>query len=804
MFSGTGPCHDAQLKPQMPSKYSYSVVLADYSSRGIINFPSEDHQWDCGDISQSSTPVNVAEQAPSPLVERRKSTVGTTTQSQSAPWEERSTKRHSKSRTKSRKHEPSAVLDPTSDRAPGSIHDKPIKRSRRKDAIQNDTSQRHLSVPKPPAGSSPDFRLSGPFDPFAGNPEFVLNVESISPDADLKGQQNANISRPIRRPVASGFEKYEPRDDGRAWPTAKAPRSTARRRVNGSEPLLSVQQFLDLSPRIQEAIPPKDRRSSQSHIAQYKPPPPQSPTFHAKSTRPKPQQMDSTNSLDRSATSFIDSSDEEDDNHRNSVRQLRRRPVPGATRPQRPAIQLDLTTDLPELQGNTYQNNGARRTSQYTEPSQNRHSQQHSTDIDDSDAFDNLPLQRHSPLPKQTPVRKTLRRTGSLYQPLFDVPDELLSPLPQVSTYSPGPVSPWTTISSIEPGLDFPGFSGKALPKETDSNDVAAGYVHVRRRQDSRVEGHLPAPEQRPYISPADSFMHSPTPTQLSPEGPGSPSYLIPDRTGRVTRISSVSHQRPDLSRSRGSEPRGQAESLPSPTSGLALRIPRKPVNPMPLFGTPSVIRDPHELAKLNVQNVSRSNSPFPVKTKPSPQKFLQQQRQWLRSSSDLTRVKTGSRTPEPTIRSSATSTRSSREDRRRPSVQTLASANFGEEGWGRVSVEPAAWGGSVTHLGPAPPVAARSELSVGPFGEQAAPPPDEQEEDDDEDAALPPPDISRRRKTEDILAGSVLPSRSQSRARFGPADHGLEAMLQNDEPAPTPRARSRSRSILGRFGRRR
>ncbi|KAI1630104.1 hypothetical protein EDD37DRAFT_645825 [Exophiala viscosa] len=830
----------------MPSKYSHSVVLASYSSQGIINSPSY-QDWDYNGSNGSSTPVNVYEQEPPPRPEKTKSTVPAT--AQSAFREERSTNRHNKSHSISKKHESSSYFGPVADPATGKIVDKYVKKSRRKDAVRHDASQNRLSVAKPQGGASPDFRLSGPFDPFAGAPEFVPNVEETSPEPDLeglaltspdpepRGQQNANTSRPIRRPI-------EPRNDVQQRPSIKTPeRSSARIRAPGTESLLSIQQFLDLSPRVNGSAPPTQRRISQQQTALNSHPPSLSPAFHAKPTRPPAQKMDSSNSLDRSATSFIDSSDEEHEELRASARQLHRRPVSVAPRPQRTAPQPDFAMELAELQsasrhkhgprrssqqtipksnrqGAPDKGNGARRTSQHVNQIPNRQSRQYPTGIDNSDAAHDLPLQRHSPLPMQTPERRTLRRTGSLQnKPLFDVPDELLSPLPQGSPYSPGSATPWTTISNAEQEPDFSGFSDKAEPDDYLSHDTSSsGYVHVNQRYYRSTHDHVtepepqPEPEPRSYVAPAQVSMQSPI-SPMSGQFPISPSFSIPDRTGRASRISSISQQRPALSRSRGPESRNPVESLPSPTSERGLRspsisssmsIPRKPVNPMPYFGTPSVIRDPQELARLNVQNVSRSTTPLPIKGKPSPQKFLQQQRQRLRSSSELARTSQVGRssrslhTPEPTTKSPAASILSSR----RPSVQTPNSANFGEEGWGRVSVEPTGWNGSFAHLGTTP-AAGRSQVSVA---RSVAPEPVPNEEED-EDAALPPPDISRRRQSEDTRAGSALPSRSQSRVGVGVRGgiDGLEDMLreQEQDTAPVEKTRSRSRSILSRFSRR-
>ncbi|KAK4949665.1 hypothetical protein LTR10_011506 [Elasticomyces elasticus] len=824
----------------MPSKYSHSVVLASYSSQGIITSPGY-QEWDFDGSHGSSTPVNVYQQEPPPRSDRRKSNPTTTTLS--AFKDERRTKRHSKPHNKSKKHESSSYFGPVPDQTAGSNLDKSVKTSRRRDAAKHDAPQQRLSVAKPQGGASPDFRLSGPFDPFAGAPEFIPNVEETSPEPDLKGlalispepeirgQQDANTSRPIRRSI-------EPRNDVQQRPTIKTPeRSAVRVRRNGSEQLLSIQQFLDMSPRINGSVPPAQRRSSQPQTSLNSHPPSLSPAFHAKPTRPPAQKMDSSNSLDRSATSFIDSSDDEDEVLRKSARSLHRRPFSVAARPQRSAPQPDFAMELAELQGASRRNSGARRTSQQTIPTRNRHnppaqndgarrtsqyanptpkrqSRRHSTEIDDSDAFDDLPLQRHSPLPMQTPERKTLRRTGSLQsKPLFDVPDELLSPLPPGSPYSPGSVTPWTTISNAEQEPDFSGFSDKAEPDDYLSNDMSSGYVHVNKRYYRSTHDHVTEPDPEPEPRSHPSHLHSDIQSPISPisaQAPFSPTYPVPDRTGRTSRISSVSQQRPSLSRSRGPESRTPAGGLPSPTSEPGLRspsinssmsIPRKPVNPMPHFGTPSVIRDPQELAKLNVQNVSRSTTPMPVKGKPSPQTFLQQQRQRLRSSSELARTSQLGRssrslhTPEPVTQSSAASIGSSR----RPSVQSPGSANFGEEGWGRVSVEPAGWNGSFAHLGTTP-AAGRSQASVA----RSAAPEQLPEEEDDEDAALPPPDITRRRQSEDVRAGSALSSRGQSRIGVRGGIDGLQDLLQEQDHMPTQQTRNRSRSILSRFSRRR
>ncbi|KAK5259783.1 hypothetical protein LTR40_005337 [Exophiala xenobiotica] len=265
-------------------------------------------------------------------------------------------------------------------------------------------------------------------------------------------------------------------------------------------------------------------------------------------------------------------------------------------------------------------------------------------------------------------------------------------------------------------------------------------------------------------------------------------------------------------------------------------------VNPMPRFGTPSVVRDSEEKARLNVQNLSRSNTPLPTpieRGRSSPQTFLQHQRQRLRSSSDVarTRKNTGASILEQTRKARPTptptpSTPRAEEKWESPGIgirttSLSSAADFGEEGWGRMSIEPfrkKSLNGSVVPQSERVDVAAPAPATIyadDDFDHEQQRPEighDKEQivgaglsEDEDDDAALPPPDISRRRQLGNNDQGTTRPDVSRSTSRVGGRAGGqgkgidrLESLVRDQhelaQTTQTQKKRARAKSVFGRL----
>ncbi|KAK5194368.1 hypothetical protein LTR92_005610 [Exophiala xenobiotica] len=873
----------------MPGKYSHSVVLAGYSSRGIISL-SNDKRLES--LKSSSTP-QPADDAPPPVPIRAKERPISTTRTN--PTSPQPAAYHSKRRSRNVfGYESPIGFTHVPGQAGRKVNDHRRDENPRRANPVNDgqDSQPRSPIVKDQFQRPPKYRLSG-FDPYAEDADFVPWRELRSRPSENNEQQGADTSSPVQRTIASIAHKHEPRLEVKEWRhglASKSPEFRTRTR-DRSEPLLSVQQFLDLSPPIDPSNSlaeskgsqsPQSPHSSRNHRAlllppfrpQSKPCSPQKrdsvPVFdrapvQPKPTRPPPQTMNSNDSFNRGDTSFIDSSDDDEDAEEHPVHEVpqkheatrRTQSISSARKNNRPrnGAVVDPTEDLPELPGDSAPqvSNVAGTSSRPESKSQKRFSNLFSMYGYDSDDSDDLPLQRQSPLLRISSHSRSLRRTGDLRRYLSEMPDEhQLSPPPQTLGRSPESMTRGTTASTVDPEPDFSGFSDRDESEDYLNNSSTVGLVHANRTCYYRaIDDDITRRETRPSMSHAASGSSVDRSRRPSHSSIGDVS---------VPPLPVLSHRRPSSSSVRDVQQHQQPLASPAiQDAKLGMQIGRilsrtedlRPtsslpqggsVNPMPRFGTPSVVRDSEEKARLNVQNLSRSNTPLPTpieRGRSSPQTFLQHQRQRLRSSSDVarTRKNTGASILEQTRKARPTptptpSTPRAEEKWESPGIgirttSLSSAADFGEEGWGRMSIEPfrkKSLNGSVVPQSERVDVAAPAPATIyadDDFDHEQQRPEighDKEQivgaglsEDEDDDAALPPPDISRRRQLGNNDQGTTRPDVSRSTSRVGGRAGGqgkgidrLESLVRDQhelaQTTQTQKKRARAKSVFGRL----
>ncbi|KAJ9646226.1 uncharacterized protein PV06_02046 [Exophiala oligosperma] len=774
----------------MPGKYSHTVVLATYSSRGILNFPSnQKSNAECNDRSgTSSSSVPKSRNGESTAVNQ----ASAATPSLSTPHQ---LKRQQKQASIRKSTESSNTISKQARR--GSYgHRSGVAAQTPAVSSHGQDSQPYQSAAGIKPWSKPKPGLFGT-DPSENDPWVIPWQESHQPRADVAED---GVAGSRARSKYSHAHHYEPRPDVRPIRKHELGKKTKKH----VEPLLSLQQFLDLLPPLNEGGPQMDRksmpyaRSSSSKpvslLPAFRPVPARcdsAPALQGRSSRldparPPPRTAKSSDSYNRGATSFIDSSDDEDEEEEEEepgLEKLYPRHVSASTssakhdhaRSPFPAHHekpisrrkvVDLTKALPELPAMSPPRleNVTNSPSAASYKVQKNRSKRHSRHAYESDASDEFPLQRHSPLPK---LRSATIHTADLADstaPIFEMPDNQVQRKaddPRTGTSSSrsnlqnldlGTDNRQSTISRSSDTVDFeeylndPSIIGqphvhqryyRTTEDETSKSDILASIFRLMSPTSfDRGQSHLSDVQGRIPTSPdAEEPLRS---TRTSSVAPDMPERTPPEEIRSKT---------PPI-------PLRNSRRLTPPTEegpGVSAIISSKPVNPTPHFGTLSVVRDPEEKAMLNVQNLSRSTTPLPAaETKTSPQKFLQIQRHLLRSSSDLTSIKNPDK-PESTRRGSYTSLGSpERVWKKSPEIKTPSSADFGDDGWGRVSIEPARSTRNTALFEPWP---VRGHDIVEKRGRC--------HNHDEEDAALPPPNISRRRPGEDEFD---VAARSQSR----------------------------------------
>lgn len=528
------------------------------------------------------------------------------------------------------------------------------------------------------------------------------------------------------------------------------------RRTARAEPRLSLQQFLDSLPRVDDpeeatqGSPELPSRSEKRALSL-------SPHFHPKGLRPVAQTKLSSQSLGREGTSFVESSDEEDG------LPVVAKPTSALHRTNQTEKQgsLDLTGEVHLPQTNPKKSHQEGTPERQAHPGAGqRRSKRYSTDVDDSDSFDPLPLQKHSPLPKL----KSLIVRESDYQGrvLFDIPDDQLSPIPRASIESPGSTTRKLMVSEAEPGR--PGFAD--VGESPRNHSRSPNTIETHRLYTRMIHDSIPTNEQR---------------------GPMSRS--------------------PDL------EVRGRTSPSPRPAPVPAAR----PANLMGNFGVPSIVRPPEEQA----MGSPRARSPTQSSPKPAVEEASEKQRRKLFVLSLGTKRDKAPPSEWSSERRSGVS-KGNTEEWALPTVEPSDFGEVTTTAFGRISIKPDGPRGqrhyqevnaNVQQL-PVPDDV--SDTDTDEWDDELDDDEYEYEdvEEDGDDAALPPPDISRHRRwhgDEDgtetaypaVESGHDEISEHDGRVNDRDGNDRPDATLTETRVVQTQRRKTKAQSVLGRLMRR-
>ncbi|KIX04764.1 uncharacterized protein Z518_05634 [Rhinocladiella mackenziei CBS 650.93] len=799
----------------MPGKYSHAVVFANYSSHGVIG-PPIDPELNYFDPVRDLTPVpkqeNISRPPSAPPFHSRVKSTPTKASSRQSPFVNQ------------------RVTDPQIPETQ-SIYDYPYSLH----GVSNHNGRKVIvdSDEEPPdSGTSikgfqpcllksslrqptSNFLFSSPFDSYARNPKLIPQPDS--PDREAGLHDNANISKPIQNSRKSKAPKIEPRDDVKHFARQlyhqrhleNLPPNLAK---SHAESLLSIQQFLDSSHHANNWNSADSRRSfarqSTSGNGRLTAPPTSLPG--TPKTTVQKNRLD--HSASRGAPSFIDSFDDDDDAVNQSSFTPAQTIAPVSMTSNKGALDQKanpLAKSLPNESIQQVQNDTLRRRRiniNFHHPN-TRHK---STEGDGTDGMGTLPLQSQSPLHK-TPSRD-IKRPFLPHKSLFNTPDDQLSPLPQFQ--SPESMTRGTGASSLD--ADFSNVSDR------DEDDFSSPMtnIYVHRRCYRTVDKDIPRNEPRPRISTSSS--------SSSCQG---------KKTAQI--FSQPPSQEPQRQAgTRTPEPRKHTPII-QPARGPN-RV--KPVNPMPNFGMPSIIRGPEKSTIFNPQNTTRANQTLPS----SQQRLLSKRPQRLQPSPLIDCTTRDPRRPRSQKSDKAAEllgTEPTLENWWLPNVQVTKKSEFGAEGLESVANEQNGLHAQRARLGihnenqtesqsqrvsrtqvEAADRAMETDLdncSISSSQKDEDMHNDYVDEDGDEDdlgeeaeAALPPPDISRYRASgsssdadngmqtifQVLHAGpdAKISKHGQSRTSGGGIDR-LEAMLREQEKK-TKKKKDGAKGVLDRL----
>lgn len=569
--------HDTFHLP-MPSKYSHSVVLANYSSRGIISFPTNQQPDSITAVQltpRSDTSKTRTRDSQNPVLSptERPSTVASNLNARSSLNQNASSAKSQPGLLTSGRHSRLQQHDLTS-----GVVAAPSERIKTSEYVRTPT--RDLRKENGSAAA----RLTSPYDPYHRHPEFIPADESPRPT--IKKHQSENAIKPQKQTVAYPAQTVQkrpgpPRHTGTYPPPVSINRAPSKASPNSRvEALLSLQQFLDSSPRLGKLDPvinprartPDPRLPRKGLIA--------SPNLYPGTVKPRP-------AVKRSATSFIDSSDEDDhvvNTPETSVRSAttapaipaiagtsteqtitplsKERPFPAKTR-------IDLTKSLPAPPERDSPSVHGMQPSQVSQlKSSQTHTRQESDDADDP--FGPLPVQKHSPL--RTTKTKDKRRSLGLPSPsLYDAQAGATSLRTHSSTKS---------VESLphqagDVGLQ-PDFFGLAEGRDDDGEQPASD-IHVHRRYYRAVDDDIPENESRPRITTANSWPSRRAAARTPTPEPWQSLMRETAAQRAMSQEKEESEENPELNILTDATP----HSVNSPPS------------PMQNFGVPSIIRSP-------------------------------------------------------------------------------------------------------------------------------------------------------------------------------------------------------------------
>ncbi|KIW09817.1 hypothetical protein PV08_11918 [Exophiala spinifera] len=788
----------------MPGKYSHTVVLATYSSRGIFNVPSSQRSNpERDDLSGTSySPFLKSRNGESPPAKK----TSATTPSQSTPDHPR---RHPRKDSSRKSTQPS---NNTSSHTPRDSHNHPSGVAAQTHGVSShgQESRPRQAEAGIESSSKPEYGLSR-YSHYESDPWFIPSRQSHQIGTDAAERAIADPSEPYAMPQHRHVRKYEPRPDV-SERRGLMPRSRHYRSAKAEkhvEPLLSLQQFLDL-------LPPRDGSSSQldrtppqsvflssskrvTLLPGFRPAPPRcdsAPALHRRSShldsaRPPPRTANSSDSFNRGDTSFIDSSDDSEEGEEvTGFEKLHAAHMPPSTPAGHDDFQppfsgyhedansrrkiVDLTKDLRELPAmySPRPENGANSPPVTVTKVHQMQSERSSLYPYESDVSEDFPLQKHSPPPQLRSATFQAAHLTRSQTPIYELPDNQVERI--VDGLRKGPLSsdPKTqklNVAAEERLPPLPEFSDIDDFEENPNTPSVIDPPHGRQRYYRTKGEETTKSESRISISRLTSrksfdigrraslssaiYAQGRTPSRIA----GTPEPLHCDMS--ISSATDIPEVAPLRIRSKTPPvPTRDSRRVTSPTACPGPTIPFRPVNPTPNFGTLSVVRNPDEKTMLKVQNVSRSTTPLPAEGKASPQKFPLLQRHLLHSFSDLASMKSIN-VPELTRRSSYESLVSPERKGMSPEAKTPSTADFADDSWGRLSIEPA-----------------RSTRRVAEFESQPAQSHDNVEKRGRSNdinhqrgpVALPPPDIYRHRPGEVQRGAVAVGGRNQSKGVFG------------------------------------
>ncbi|RVX73215.1 hypothetical protein B0A52_02343 [Exophiala mesophila] len=542
----------------MPGKYSHSVVLATYSSRRTSSDVTDPHRnrsrADVPQQADRSTHVSASKAANQPLRSREQHA-------------DRSTVRASTS----------SPHRPRSSQKGQCIYSHASDVTRNHAAVHSQQTDNYKHNPAPPAFQSPtkakpikqpQTRENPLNDPYEGYMQRMSRVD-IRPAERLRWSNSQAATE-----HKTNIDKWQAERQRREPPLRGTQPSRPVSNIIPSR-LFSVQQFLDMSPRIDRPL-----MSSPS------------PT-HLQQSTPSPRHR-------KSSTSFIDSSDDEESSPSDWISRGRpSRPITqsapegnidrtrlASPAKAKPSQKADLAKDLPSIpsEESTLDKEHRRSRGSSHNSTERRHARQDSADLQENNIA--LPLQRYSPL-RQSPSLQFVYSNHVSIEPSTGDDDELES---SPSVKSPESPDKLHESPSMTDGVD------------TDLNQSGSrGTVEARRRYYRSMGHEVPSTSTWLRLAPTNSSSSRSSLEDLSRISPtiSHANVATKSRRPRISSSISYSERNPRTPTSPVSPIR--SESAPprlSEDQGRNIltdmhRLSNRPVNPMPNFGIPSVARSP-------------------------------------------------------------------------------------------------------------------------------------------------------------------------------------------------------------------
>ncbi|EXJ77497.1 hypothetical protein A1O3_09723 [Capronia epimyces CBS 606.96] len=610
----------------MPGKYSHSVVLADYSNHGVI-YPPDDqllvYLRSLGNLPPVPVPQTVTLHPPVKSGERSTTAISSTWQACLPDVE-----------IPTRQPQPKSNGCVTPNQLQEHAHKQQSRRlilDLENDASGHGTEGTEGKDAQSHRPNSVQHRLSADLISRTLDAYTEKEVCFLQPDTQVPvpcTSRDAIVFKTITRPSTSRPLKFQPRNDVESFQQFRyrgAPLSPTQ--SHRGEPLLSVQEFLNASPRLKEDnTASKQQRSTFSSSTFYgKRQSPQSPPSQDKgskrgylsSTRPSMPSL-----RDGRGINFTNSSDDGEGVARITptpdLRDLTSNFASRSNDTSRRRKIMDLTEELHILTTRGAPNSQWDTQSVEAQRADARMGQLRTkktydiSDIDDSELSELDGIELRPPQRPSTFSRPQSKHGGGPLQGqdlLFDVPDDQLSPLTPHSAQSFDSPVGGMSISSVKP--DFLQFSNRGRPNGDYFSRAPLRNDHLHRGSPRNVDNYMPKNEPQ-----ADKAVNSPVPR-------GTVKMAGPSHQVRNNSVSSADGIEQTLSVPQGAPPRSHRqnfESRPSFSTSpdtQAAALPRSILraststpghgSSTPPFGTPSIVRNPEKIAVINAETQRRS-----------------------------------------------------------------------------------------------------------------------------------------------------------------------------------------------------